>query len=101
MTTTTSEYLRASRLETELACLFGRETVTQARCTDIADLELDAVFMDGIAETAGQLIQAKGQPRDQRALVEGMGRDKRLVLCMWLIDTDMADKLVSKQGLCT
>jgi len=92
----TSEYLRASRLESELACLFGRETVTQAKRTDIVDLELDAAFVDGIAETAGQLIQAKGRPEQQRELVNSLDRNNRLVLCMWLIDTDLASKLVNR-----
>jgi hypothetical protein len=92
----TTEYFQAGRIESELACLFGRETVTQARHTDIVDLRLDADFVDGIAQTAGQLINVKGQPGQQRELVNSLDRDKRLLLCMWLIDTDLAGKLVSR-----
>ena len=92
----TAEYLQSSRLESELASLFGRETVSQARRTDIAALDLDAAFVDGIAETAGRLIDAKGQPGQQRELVNSLDRDKRLVLCMWLIDSDLAGKLVNR-----
>ena len=92
-------------IESELACLFGKKTVTRAKRTDIVDLRVDADFMDGIADTAGQLLEAKDNPRKQRRLVGSMDQDKRLVLCMWVMDMEMTDRLMTNlyktDRLCT
>ena len=85
-----------SRIDAELACLFGGDIVTRARQTDTVDLDLDAAFLDEIADTASELLRVEGQPKQQGRLVRGMAPDKRLVLCMWLIDTELAAKMVSR-----
>lgn len=90
------QYLQSGRIDTELACLFGKDTIARARKTDAVDLDLDAGDLDEIADTAGALLKIKGQPRLQRHLVNGLPRARRLALCMWLIDTEMVDRLLSR-----
>ena len=91
----TDSFLQAS-LEFELASLFGRATVRQAKQTDVVDLDLDAEFLDGIAEMAGQLIQATGKPTQQREFVARLNAENRLMLCMWLLDSGLASKLIGE-----
>jgi len=98
----TDVFLQAS-LEFELAFLFGQATVHQAKQSDIVDLDLDIEFLNGVSEIAGQLLKLTGQPIQQRKFVARLNADNRLMLCMWLMDTGIADKLIgeiTKQNGC-
>ena len=82
------------RVDAEIASLFGRELVNLARRTDVVDLDLEADYIDGLADAAEELLQVKGQSEKQRKMVDAMSAGERLALCMWMLDTDMAVKLV-------
>ncbi len=86
----------APRFGSELVGLFGQETVVQARRTDIVDLDLNADFLDDIADIAEQLVAVKNQPERQREIVSSLDSDKSLALCMWVMDAGMVGKLVCR-----
>ena len=70
-----------SRLDAELAVLFGRSTLEQAKRVSIEDLMPEAEL---VAEGARQLREAQGQPIKQREIVAGMDEDTALALCGWI-----------------
>jgi hypothetical protein len=72
---------RKSRLEHELAFLFGKNVVEQSQKVSIEQMCIDA---DLIAEAAWQLLQHKNQPEAQRRIVEGMDDDTAMALCKWI-----------------
>ena len=74
--------------------LFGEPVVYLARITDVASLELSANFMDGIHDGADALLKMRGNAPIQQRYISGLPFTVRLVLCMWLMDTEMASKLI-------
>ena len=86
----------ASRLEQELATLFGREVLKQAKATDPVHLDLSAEQMDAVHDAADHLLENAGDPMMQRALVMALPADIRLVLCMWIYDLDLAATLTAR-----
>ena len=63
----------------ELKRLFGEPVAYLASITDPATLDLSAALMDRVHDGADALLTMF---------------DVRLVLCMWLMDTDLAAKLI-------
>lgn len=78
-------------LESELVVLFGRAIVARATRTEVADLELDAPFIERIADTADHLLKLKGDPAAQREVVSKLTEAQALALCMWIMDTGMEE----------
>ena len=72
-----------SRLEHELAFLFGKEVVEQSKKISIDQMYIEA---DLVAEGARQLLEHKGQPEAQRRIIEGMDDDTAMALCKWIIE---------------
>ena len=70
-----------SRLEHELAFLFGREVVEQSQKISIDQMYVEA---DLVAEGARQLLAHIGEPEAQRRIIEGMDHDTALALCKWI-----------------
>jgi hypothetical protein len=70
-----------SRLEHELAFLFGREVVEQSQKISIDQMYVEA---DLVAEGARQLLAHIGEPEAQRRIIEGMDNDTALALCKWI-----------------
>ena len=87
---------RQHRLDAELAVLFGRSTLAQAKQVRLEALEIDAEL---VAEGARQLRQAGGQPVRQRAIVQAMDEDTALVLCKWILEPDMGQQLHNRSVL--
>lgn len=84
---------RVKHMDAELSFLFGEETVRLARQIDIADLNLNKEIVENIAEGVGQLKKFRGQPDVQLKLVNEMEQGSRLLLCMWIMDMDILDKI--------
>ena len=82
-----------AKLGNELAFLFGRETVELARHIDIADLQLNEKMTDSIAAGIRRLKESRNDPDAQVKLIEGMDQGSRLLLCMWIMDMDLLDKI--------
>ena len=70
-----------SRLEHELAFLFGKQVVKQSKKISIDQMYVEA---DLVAEGARQLLQHTGHPEAQRRIIEGMGDDTAMALCKWI-----------------
>lgn len=81
-------------IERELQDLFGNLVVMLAKATDPANLTLSADLMDCIHGSADYLLQAAGQPEEQKKFIANLAFDHRLILCMWLIDTELATKII-------
>ena len=69
-----------SRLDKELACLFGRQVVADCKKLKLEEVALEAEL---VAEGARQLIAA-GNPKQQRAIVRAMDEETALTLCRWI-----------------
>jgi hypothetical protein len=76
--------------------LFGEVVCTVAACTDAATLDLSAGLMDRVHDGADALLAMRHHPDEQMRYVSELPFDVRLVLCMWLLDCDLADKLASR-----
>ena len=92
-TTASRRLARQQQRERELSALFGKELVDRARFTDPAELDLSAELMDTVWTGADQLLRDAGNPTVQRAFVEQLPDAVRLVLCMWIMDLELAGKL--------
>jgi hypothetical protein len=73
--------------------LFGREIVDQARLVDAADLILDEKMTACISSGVTRLKQLRHYPAKQRELLDGMGPGEQLLLCMWVMEMDLLDKI--------
>lgn len=69
-----------SRLDKELACLFGRQVVADCKKLKLEEVALEAEL---VAEGARQLIAA-GNPKQQQAIVRAMDEETALALCRWI-----------------
>jgi hypothetical protein len=76
-----------------LALLFGRETVELAAQIDIADLNLTDEMTAVITTGVKRLKELKHEPAAQRQLIAGMDQGASLLLCMWIMDMDLLDRI--------
>jgi hypothetical protein len=74
--------------------LFGEPVAYLASITDPATLDLSSALMDRVHQGADALLTMHGDLDRQQRYIGGMPFDVRLVLCMWLMDTDLAAKLI-------
>ena len=88
--------LRQQRRDIELAALFGRELVQEARDTDPMALDLTADRMDAVHHAADTLLAKSGDTLAQRRTVAGLDGQTRLALCMWIMDLGLAAKLAAR-----
>ena len=72
---------KESRLEHELAFLFGKQVLEQSQKVSIEQMYVEA---DLVAEGARQLLEHTGQPEAQRRIIEGMDDDTAMALCKWI-----------------
>lgn len=75
------DHHKGSRLDREVAFLFGPELVEQSKRVSI---EAMAVEADLVAEGARQIRQQMGHPERQRAIIRAMDLDTALALCKWI-----------------
>ena len=78
----------------ELKRLFGEPVIYLASITDPVTLDLTAALMDRVHDGADALLTMRGHLAEQHLYIGGLPFDVRLVLCRWLMDTDLAAKLV-------
>ena len=79
--------------ESELARLFGQDTVNQARLIDAAHLNLDDSMTACITAGLNRLKQTRNDPAAQGAVISAMQPGERLLLCMWIIEMELLDKI--------
>ncbi len=89
-----SESIEVSRRQNEeLSFLFGEETVEQANQVDIVDLNLNKDITDTISKGVNQLKTLKNNPDAQLKLIKEMTPGARIVLCMWIMEMGLLDKI--------
>lgn len=86
-------------LARELSFLFGEEVVEQARVLDIGDLNVTDEMTAAIREGIRQLKQLKGDPEAQRQWLEQQEAGLRLLLCLWIMDMDLLEKIQTRSYL--
>ena len=89
----------SQRVNEELSFLFGEEVVEQVNHIDIADLNLNKDILESIASGVRQLKQLKSSPNAQLDLVNAMEPGARIVLCLWIMDMDLLNKIQSRSYL--
>ena len=82
-----------ARLRNELAFLFGTDTVELAGQIDIANLNLNDKMIDSIAAGVKKLKELRDDPGAQLHLIKAMDQGSRLLLCMWIMDLNLLDKI--------
>jgi len=82
------------KIDEELVRLFGEPLMRLAEFTDPLALELSAALMDRVHDGADALLTMRGHPEEQHRYVQDLPHEVRLVLCMWLMDTGLASRLV-------
>jgi hypothetical protein len=80
-------------LDSELAGLFGRWTFATAQVRRLDDLNIDP---DAIAAAAQRIIDERGHPERQRAIVDALDEDTAVALCIWLRDPANASGLLKQ-----
>lgn len=88
--------MRKKKALTELRRLFGEPVAYLAQITDPATLELSAGLMDRVHDGADALMTMRGDLPEQHRYIGELPFNVRLVLCMWLMDTDLASKLIRR-----
>lgn len=83
----------------ELSFLFGEEIIEQARLIDIADLNLHDDMTARIGEGMRQLKELKHDPEAQRHWVSEQSPGLRLLLCLWIMDMGLLDKIQERSYL--
>ena len=86
--------MRKKKIDSELVRLFGEPLMRLGEFTDPLALELSAALMDRVHDGADALLTMRGDPEEQHRYVQDLPHEVRLVLCMWLMDTDLAAKLI-------
>ncbi len=83
----------------ELARLFGQETVELARRLDSADLNMSEEIVASIAAGVGALKKLRDNLAAQVRFVNGLEPGARLLLCAWILDMGLLDKLRTRSYL--
>lgn len=77
----------------ELSFLFGEDIVKQARLLDIANLNMTDEMTAGIRNGIKQLKQLKNDPGAQKQWLEKQESGLRLLLCLWIMDMGLLEKI--------
>ena len=80
----------------KLSVLFGSDIVEQARLIDVVDLNLDERMTACITAGLTRLKQLRNNPAAQRALLAEMGAGEKLLLCMWIMEMDLFDRIEAR-----
>ncbi len=88
-----SDITEHESLALELSFLFGGDIVEQACLIDIADLNFTDVMTTSVGEGIRQLKRLKHDPEAQRQWLSEQALGLRLLLCLWIMDTDILDKI--------
>lgn len=82
-------------LHKELSFLFGEETVEQAEIIDVVDLQLNNDMTQCISRGVTRLKQLKDMPDAQQKFIRELNPAEQLLVCMWVMEMNLIDKLRS------
>lgn len=80
-------------IDSELTTLFGRWTFATAQVKRLDELNIDPEVIKAAAQ---RVIQERGHPERQRAIVDAMDEDTAVALCIWLRDPANASGLLKQ-----
>jgi hypothetical protein len=80
-------------IDSELSGLFGRWTFAAAQVKRLDELRVD---LDAVKAAARSVIQERGHPERQRAIVDALDEDTAVALCIWLRDPANASSFVEQ-----
>jgi hypothetical protein len=83
----------STEVDSELTALFGRWTFASAQVKRLDELNVDP---DAIKAAAQRVIEQRGQPERQRAIVDAMDENMAVALCIWLRDPANASGLLKQ-----
>ena len=72
-----------ANIDSELVGLFGRWTLATAQVKRLDDLNIDP---EVIRKAALLIIEDRGRPERQRAIVDALDEDTAVAVCIWLRD---------------
>jgi len=72
-----------ANIDSELVGLFGRWTLATAQVKRLDDLNIDP---EVIRKAALLIIEYRGHPERQRAIVDALDEDTAVAVCIWLRD---------------
>lgn len=83
------------QLRNELSFLFGKDTVEQAELIDVVDLQLNNDMTQCISRGVTRLKQLKDMPDAQQKFIRELNPAEQLLVCMWVMEMNLIDKLRS------
>ena len=86
--------MKRKPIRQDLKHLFGEPVTSLAKIVGLESLAISPELMESVHDAADVLLTMRGQSERQRGYLAGLPFTVRLVLCMWLTDTELAAKLI-------
>lgn len=86
--------MKREPIRQDLKHLFGEPVTSLANIVGLESLAITPELMESIHDAADAMLTMRGQSERQRGYLEGLPFTVRLVLCMWLTDTELVAKLI-------
>jgi hypothetical protein len=86
--------MKRKPIRQDLKHLFGEPVTSLAKIVGLESLAITPELMESVHDAADALLTMRGQSERQRGYLAGLPFTVRLVLCMWLTDTELAAKLI-------
>ena len=86
--------MRRKPIRQDLKHLFGEPVTSLAKIVGLESLAITPELMESVHDAADAMLTMRGQSERQRGYLAGLPFTVRLVLCMWLTDTELAAKLI-------
>ena len=86
--------MKRKPIRQDLKNLFGEPVTSLAKIVGLESLAITPELMESVHDAADAMLTMRGQSERQRGYLAGLPFTVRLVLCMWLTDTELAAKLI-------
>ena len=86
--------MKRKPIRQDLKHLFGEPVTSLAKIVGLESLAITPELMESVHDAADAMLTMRGQSGRQRGYLAGLPFTVRLVLCMWLTDTELAAKLI-------
>ena len=86
--------MKRKPIRQDLKHLFGEPVSSLAKIVGLESLEITPELMESVHDAADAMLTMRGQSERQRGYLAGLPFTVRLVLCMWLNDSELATKLI-------
>lgn len=86
--------MKRKPIRQDLKHLFGEPVTSLAKIVGLESLAITPELMESVHNAADAMLTMRGQSERQRGYLAGLPFTVRLVLCMWLNDSELATKLI-------